>query len=461
MIASGYRFGFGGRFPRDSHHFGGGRRQLDGPRLNRCIEIQALSKLKVLIESPPVPMQDLISTSELNNASQLLQIAESSSENSESMDEREALRRKRISMANTGKKPWNLGRKHSPETIAKIREKSIEAMKRPEVAENFKRSIEHRVQVHSPEVRARISESLKQSRAAKRAKLGLPSLEEQERQKEEMKVEREKEKQREKAEREEAKRLMAENLKAQKAAMRQMTDGPKKRTSNTLEHRKAISDAIKAKWKDPEYRELATRRMKEVNVEKAAAQGLPPPSERSPRKSGVKTSSASYSPDKKRVSKKNQMLQQIQTIVNQLLSSRKLLSGMDVKISEMQGQADAFLNDPIMTTRLENLLQEIQLRRRELLVSVEGLEAKIPEGITFDENGKVSASFIKADDRGSQESSRSAKGSKSPSEAPLSTPVVKKESKNVKGGNVKAVEGEPMRTRGEIKKRTAWSSPSR
>ncbi|MEW5298675.1 MAG: hypothetical protein WDW38_000581 [Sanguina aurantia] len=48
-------------------------------------------------------------------------------------EERELMRRKRISDANSGKTPWNKGRKHSPETIAKIKERTKEAMNRPEV----------------------------------------------------------------------------------------------------------------------------------------------------------------------------------------------------------------------------------------------------------------------------------------------------------------------------------------
>lgn len=40
-------------------------------------------------------------------------VAKSSAEDSEDLDEREKLRRKRISKANRGNTPWNKGRKHS------------------------------------------------------------------------------------------------------------------------------------------------------------------------------------------------------------------------------------------------------------------------------------------------------------------------------------------------------------
>nr|GMD37129.1 uncharacterized protein LOC109192550 [Ipomoea batatas] len=49
------------------------------------------------------------------------------------MDEIEKLRRSRISKANKGKTPWNKGRKHSPETLQKIKERTRIAMRDPKV----------------------------------------------------------------------------------------------------------------------------------------------------------------------------------------------------------------------------------------------------------------------------------------------------------------------------------------
>jgi len=48
-------------------------------------------------------------------------------------EEKERNRRIGISMSNSGKKPWNTGRKHSEETKNKIRERTAAAMRRPDV----------------------------------------------------------------------------------------------------------------------------------------------------------------------------------------------------------------------------------------------------------------------------------------------------------------------------------------
>lgn len=49
------------------------------------------------------------------------------------VDEREKLRRSRISKANKGNTPWNKGRKHSPETLHKIKERTRIAMQNPKI----------------------------------------------------------------------------------------------------------------------------------------------------------------------------------------------------------------------------------------------------------------------------------------------------------------------------------------
>ncbi|KAJ0074746.1 hypothetical protein Patl1_33870 [Pistacia atlantica] len=58
---------------------------------------------------------------------------QSSNGDSTELDERERLRRMRISKANKGNTPWNKGRKHSAETLQRIRERTRLAMQDPKV----------------------------------------------------------------------------------------------------------------------------------------------------------------------------------------------------------------------------------------------------------------------------------------------------------------------------------------
>lgn len=53
--------------------------------------------------------------------------------NSKDGKEKEVDRRRKIGLANRGKVPWNKGRKHSPETREKIRQRTKEALRDPKV----------------------------------------------------------------------------------------------------------------------------------------------------------------------------------------------------------------------------------------------------------------------------------------------------------------------------------------
>ncbi|RCV45017.1 hypothetical protein SETIT_9G420000v2 [Setaria italica] len=74
-------------------------------------------------------------------------------EQQEDVDERERLRRMRISQANKGNTPWNKGRKHSPETLQRIRERTRIAMQDPKV----KKKLMNLGHAQSEETRVKIS----------------------------------------------------------------------------------------------------------------------------------------------------------------------------------------------------------------------------------------------------------------------------------------------------------------
>eukprot|EP00250_Pteridium_aquilinum_P013271 c21243_g1_i1 orf=117-1613(+) len=54
------------------------------------------------------------------------------------INERERIRRERISAANKGKTPWNKGKHHSPETIARLRERNKIVMQDPKIREKLR-----------------------------------------------------------------------------------------------------------------------------------------------------------------------------------------------------------------------------------------------------------------------------------------------------------------------------------
>ncbi|KAF8646107.1 hypothetical protein HU200_065953 [Digitaria exilis] len=78
-------------------------------------------------------------------------------EEHEKLDERERLRRMRISQANKGNTPWNKGRKHSPETLQRIRERTRIAMQDPKV----KKKLMNLGHAQSEETRVKISEGVR------------------------------------------------------------------------------------------------------------------------------------------------------------------------------------------------------------------------------------------------------------------------------------------------------------
>lgn len=190
---------------------------------------------------------------------------------SDDVDSRERLRRDRIARANKGRVPWNKGRRHSPETIAKIKERTKTAMLNPKIRDKLRQSGKNQ----TVETKAKIREKMvgfwegkrivRETQAlcerewkeliAEAARVGAPGEEEFEwdsymKIKEQYKLED----------------LKAERQK--KVALRATLKSERQRKPVSEAHRKAISDAIRAKWADPGYQARVSAGMAKADADK-------------------------------------------------------------------------------------------------------------------------------------------------------------------------------------------------
>ncbi|KAI3984492.1 hypothetical protein MKX01_033985 [Papaver californicum] len=200
-----------------------------------------------------------------------------SEEDEAEVDERERLRRLRISKANKGNVPWNKGRKHSAETLRRIRERTKIAMQNPKV----KMKLINLGHAQSEETRNKIGVGVRMGWHRRREKLMVQETCCFEWQNLIAYASRrgyagEAELQWESYE------ILDEQLKQEwleSIEQRRMAPRPKgsKRAPKSLEQRRKISEAISAKWADPSYRERVCDALNKYH-------GIPEGRERKPRR---------------------------------------------------------------------------------------------------------------------------------------------------------------------------------
>ncbi|TYH71020.1 hypothetical protein ES332_D05G155900v1 [Gossypium tomentosum] len=221
-----------------------------------------------------------------------------SGDSDEEPDEREKLRRMRISKANKGNTPWNKGRKHSAETLQRIRERTRLAMQNPKV----RMKLVNLGHTQSKETREKIGTGVRMGWEKRREKLMVQEtchfewmnliaeasrkgyLGEEELQWDSYKVLDE--------------QLAKEWLES--VEQRKTMPRPKgsKRAPKSLEQRRKIAAAIAAKWADPDYRERVCSGL-------AKFHGVSDGAERKPKRKPTTSSQSRQSPSKKKANETN------------------------------------------------------------------------------------------------------------------------------------------------------------
>ncbi|KAK8933632.1 hypothetical protein KSP39_PZI015371 [Platanthera zijinensis] len=261
------------------------------------------------------------------------------------LDERETLRRMRISKANKGNIPWNKGRKHSPETLQRIRERTKLAMQDPKV----KMKLLNLGHAQSDETKKKIAEGVRQGWKRRRGILIIQEsclLEWKN-------IIAESSKKGYAGEIElqwDSYKIMDQQLKQdwiQGIEKRKSMPRPtgSKRAPKSMEQRRKISEAITAKWADPEYRNR-------VHTALAKYHGTTIRAERK----AMRKSTGETSPEKSVSIKKKP--EEIGQMNNELKSFKQLTH------RKRRNSAPSF-KDPMSSAKLE-LLKKIKADRAEI-----------------------------------------------------------------------------------------------
>lgn len=283
----------------------------------------------------------------------------------------EMLRRWRISKANKGKQPWNKGRQHPPETLAKIRAGTKAAMLRPEVLAKVRAN--HPSGPHTPESKAKISAAVSashhrrnalkkahqalQSEGSSDQEPGLSSVSSSKTDSQELpsQLARPPRVKRNAAKKAAAKKFVNfDGIKDADSQDRRSTGksasssaeapSPKSSTEKRVlaeQHRQNISLAIKQKWADPDYRMRTSCGMRSGVVQH-------------------KRVSTAREKTAERTSRAREQLLAARLRQEKLAEARRTVAALQSALEAGQTQAEALRGDPEGFARQQEVLNDAQ-----------------------------------------------------------------------------------------------------
>ncbi|XP_055826015.1 uncharacterized protein LOC129894373 isoform X2 [Solanum dulcamara] len=270
------------------------------------------------------------------------------------LNEREKLRRMRISKANKGNTPWNKGRKHSPETLQRIRERTRLAMQDPKV----KMKLVNLGHAQSEETKLKIGVAVRMGWERRRGKLRLQETCHYEWQNLIAEASRRGLLGEEELEWDSyeilSKQLEQEWIQSVEERKNRPRLKGNKRAPKSAEQRRKISEAIAAKWADPDYRSRVRSALSKYH-------GVPDGVERRPRRKPV-----SDKQTRKRSSLKNK--------ANELDNLVKPEPKSQVQRVRLRRKNTPMYKDPLASSKLE-MLKNIRAQRA-------GIDQKKIEAVT-------------------------------------------------------------------------------
>eukprot|EP00200_Dunaliella_tertiolecta_P017469 CAMPEP_0202417792 /NCGR_PEP_ID=MMETSP1128-20130828/44153_1 /ASSEMBLY_ACC=CAM_ASM_000463 /TAXON_ID=3047 /ORGANISM="Dunaliella tertiolecta, Strain CCMP1320" /LENGTH=580 /DNA_ID=CAMNT_0049025205 /DNA_START=28 /DNA_END=1766 /DNA_ORIENTATION=- len=329
-----------------------------------------------------------------SKASQTAAAVEATIDQSLPEAEKERLRRERISQANKGRTTWNKGRKHKPETIAKIKARTAEAMMRQEVVDAYKASMqpileEKRIQAEARKAKQK-EEKEKAAAAAKAAREAAKAAA-----KEAAAAERAKNPPKPRAK--PKPKPPTELREGETSNGEASTSAPKQRARYSEEHRRKISEAIRAKWQDQEYRARAVAAIQQERQNRDPSLVTRTPRTRSSSSSSSGGSGAarkrapagakSKQPTREQIFKEK--LNQLQILVKHIIQSQDLVARTDMQLEATKLKVQAFENDPHMAAKAQGVVANVETMLTSMRAKLEDLTSQLPPGTRFDRQGNV------------------------------------------------------------------------